>query len=480
ATNPCGEQPLPPYDSCNLASVNLGKVVLDPLPVHYSTSKPEDGIDWNNLHELVKLGIHFLDNVIDQNKYPIREIEQQTHETRRIGLGIMGWADMLIQLRLPYNSEQALALGEKVMEFINTNGHFHSSELAKSRGKFPRWDQSSFADESVSMRNATVTTVAPTGTISIISGCSSGIEPYFAISFVRNVMDGTKLIDVNPFFEKIAKERGFYSTALMEKIASSNSIKEMEEIPEDVRRIFVTAADIDPETHVRMQAVFQKHCDTSISKTINFPNDAARDDVKTVYWLAYQLRCKGVTIYRDGSRSDQVLSTGATPESETGVNSEVKTITKIIYKPRVEERPDCLSGITEKIRTGYGNLYVTINAKDGRPFEVFAQIGKSGFSTMADTEAVCRMISLALRSGLDVDDIIEQLLGIGGSSPVYQNGGMVMSIPDAIAKVLKRHFGNGKQNQYRQTTYDVCPDCGGRVQYDSGCVVCPSCGFSKC
>jgi ribonucleoside-diphosphate reductase alpha chain len=480
ATNPCGEQPLPPYDSCNLASVNLGKVVLDPLPVHYSTSKPEDGIDWNNLHELVKLGIHFLDNVIDQNKYPIREIEQQTHETRRIGLGIMGWADMLIQLRLPYNSEQALALGEKVMEFINTNGHFHSSELAKSRGKFPRWDQSSFADESVSMRNATVTTVAPTGTISIISGCSSGIEPYFAISFVRNVMDGTKLIDVNPFFEKIAKERGFYSTALMEKVASSNSIKEMEEIPEDVRRIFVTAADIDPETHVRMQAVFQKHCDTSISKTINFPNDAARDDVKTVYWLAYQLRCKGVTIYRDGSRNDQVLSTGATPESETGVNSEVKTITKIIYKPRVEERPDCLSGITEKIRTGYGNLYVTINTKNGRLFEVFAQIGKSGFSTMADTEAVCRMISLALRSGLDVDDIIEQLLGIGGSSPVYQNGGMVMSIPDAIAKVLKRHFGNGKQNQYRQTTYDVCPDCGGRVQYDSGCVVCPSCGFSKC
>ena len=480
ATNPCGEQPLPPYDSCNLASVNLGKVILDPLPGHYSTSKPEEGVDWNKLHELVKLGVHFLDNVIDQNKYPIKEIEQQTHGTRRIGLGIMGWADMLVQLGLPYNSEQALALGEKVMEFINTNGHFHSSELAKSRGKFPRWEESSFADESVAMRNTTVTTVAPTGTISIISGCSSGIEPLFAISFVRNVMDGTKLIDVNPFFEKIAKERGFYSMALMEKIANGNSIQEMEEIPEDVRRVFVTAADVDPEVHVRMQAVFQKHCDTSISKTINFPSDANRDDVKTAYWLAYKLRCKGVTIYRDGSRNDQVLSTGATPDSEVKAATDTEPVTKIIYKPRVEDRPDCLSGITEKIKTGYGNLYVTINAKDGRPFEVFAQIGKSGFSTMADTEAVCRMISLSLRSGLDVDDIIEQLLGIGGSSPVYQNGGVVMSIPDAIAKVLKRHFGNGKQNQYAQTTYDVCPDCGGRVQYDSGCVVCPSCGFSKC
>jgi ribonucleoside-diphosphate reductase alpha chain len=480
ATNPCGEQPLPPYDSCNLASINLSRLVFDPLPAHYSVSKPEEGIDWSRLHRLVKLGVHFLDNVIDQNKYPIREIEAQTRDTRRIGLGIMGWADMLVQLRIPYSSEQALALGEKVMEFIHTNGHFHSSELAKSRGKFPRWEQSSFAEEGVAMRNTTVTTVAPTGTISIIAGCSSGVEPYFAISFVRNVMDGTQLVDVNPIFERVAKERGFYSTALMEKIASTSSIQHFEEIPEDIRRIFVTAADVDPEIHVRMQAAFQKYCDTSISKTINFPSDAARDDVKTAYWLAYKLRCKGVTIYRDGSRTDQVLSTGSTPESSGEVAGEAEPVTKVTYRPQVEERPDTLTGITEKIRTGYGNLYVTINAKDGRPFEVFAQIGKSGFSTMADTEAVCRMISLALRSGLDVDDIIEQLLGIGGASPVYQNGGLIMSIPDAIAKVLKKHFGNGKRDRYAQSTYDVCPDCGGRVQYDSGCVVCPSCGFSKC
>jgi len=479
ATNPCGEQPLPPYDSCNLASINLGKVVLDPLPDDYKQSEPEKGIDWNRLHELVKLGVHFLDNVIDQNQYPIVEIREQTHRNRRIGLGVMGWADMLVQLRIPYNSETALALGEKVMEFINTKGHFHSSELSKSRGKFPMWSQSTFADEGVSMRNATVTTVAPTGTISIISGCSSGIEPYFAVSFMRNVMDGTKLVDVNPHFEKIAKERGFYSTELMEEIASRNSIADMEEIPEDVRRIFVTSADVNPEMHVRMQAAFQKNCDTSISKTINFANEATEDDVKTAYWLAYKLKCKGVTIYRDGSRTDQVLSTGATPTEDTAKAGGDGQQT-MLFPARVEDRPDCLKGITEKIKTGYGNLYVTINHKDGMPFEIFAQIGKSGFSTMADTEAVSRMISLALRSGIDVDDIIEQLLGIGGASPVYQNGGVVMSIPDAIAKVLKRHFGNGKKKQQSHMAYDFCPDCGGRVQNDSGCVVCPSCGFSKC
>jgi ribonucleoside-diphosphate reductase alpha chain len=479
ATNPCGEQPLPPYDSCNLASINLGKVVLDPLPATYSPSEPDKGINWTRLHELVRLGVHFLDNVIDENKYPIREIEEQTRASRRIGLGVMGWADMLAQLRVPYDSETALALGGRVMEFVNTRGHFHSSELAKSRGKFPRWADSSFAEEGVAMRNATVTTVAPTGTISIIAGCSSGIEPYYAVSFVRNVMDGTRLVDVNPIFERIARDRGFYSPALMEKIANSNSIQSMEEIPEDIRRIFVTAADVPPDRHVRMQAVFQQHCDTSISKTINFPETATRDDVKTSYWLAYKLGCKGVTIYRDGSRTDQVLSTGATP-SATGAPAKEEAQIRVIYKPQVEDRPDCLTGITEKIKTGYGNLYVTINIHDDRPFEVFAQIGKSGFSTMADTEAVCRLISLALRSGIDVDDIIEQLLGIGGSSPVYQHGGVVASIPDAIAKVLKRHFGNGKQKESARSSYDVCPDCGGRVQHDSGCVVCPSCGFSKC
>ncbi len=479
ATNPCGEQPLPPYDSCNLASINLGSVVYDPLPSDYSPDDPEKGIDWEKLLDLVKMGVNFLDDVIDMNKYPIPEIEQQTHSNRRVGLGVMGWADMLVKLQIPYNSEQAFELGEKVMEFINGKGHIHSSELAKTRGKFPNWKDSIYAEEGVSMRNATITTIAPTGTISIIAGCSSGIEPYFAVSYVRNVMDNTKLIEVNPLFEKIAKERGFYSKELMERIAESNSLKEFDEIPEDVKRIFVTAADVTPEEHIRTQAAFQKHCDSSVSKTINLPNEATEDDVRTAYWQAYKTGCKGVTIYRDGSRQNQVLSTGKTPkEQQATEQAEAEPLPPQKVMPK--ERPATLDGFTDKIVTGYGNLYITINKFGNKPFEVFAQIGKSGFSTMADTEAISRLISLALRSGVDIDDIIDQLVGIGGASPIYQEGEMVMSIPDAIAKILKKHFGNGHHKVDRDVNLEACPDCGGRIQHESGCLVCPSCGYSKC
>ena len=479
ATNPCGEQPLPPYDSCNLASINLGSVVYEPLPGDYSPDEPEKGINWEKLLDLVKMGVNFLDNVIDMNKYPIPEIEQQTLSNRRIGLGVMGWADMLVKLQIPYNSEKAFELGEKVMEFINSKGHIHSSEMAKTRGKFPKWKDSIYADEGVSMRNATITTIAPTGTISIIAGCSSGIEPYFAISYNRNVMDNTNLIEVNPLFEKIAKERGFYSTELMEKIAASNSLKEFDEIPEDVKRVFVTAADVTPEEHIRTQAAFQKHCDSSVSKTINLPNEATEDDVRTAYWQAFKTGCKGVTIYRDGSRQNQVLSTGKTPgEKKAAEQGDAEPLPPQKVMPK--ERPTTLDGFTDKIVTGYGNLYITINKFGNKPFEVFAQIGKSGFSTMADTEAISRLISLALRSGVDVDDIIDQLVGIGGASPIYQEGEMVMSIPDAIAKILKKHFGNGHHKIDRDVNLEACPDCGGRIQHESGCLVCPSCGFSRC
>ena len=477
ATNPCGEQPLPPYDSCNLASLNLGKMVMDPLPDDYSPKDPSKGIDWDKLLNLTKMGVNFLDNVIDMNKYPIPEIAQQTHSNRRIGLGVMGWADMLVKLKVPYNSDTAQQLGEKVMEYINTNGRMHSSELAKTRGKFPKWKDSIYGDEGVSMRNATISTIAPTGTISIIAGCSSGIEPFFAISYVRNVMDNTKLVEVNPLFEKIAREREFYSPELMEKIAESNSLKDFTEIPEDIKRIFVTAADVKPEDHIRMQSAFQKHCDSSVSKTINLPNEATEDDVRTAYWQAFKGGCKGVTIYRDGSRSNQVLSTGATPkEQKEGAVDEAVPALKVMPK----ERPHTLDGLTEKIVTGYGNLYVTINKFGNKPFEIFAQIGKSGFSTMADTEAICRLISLGLRSGINVDDIIDQLVGIGGASPIYQEGEMVMSIPDAVAKVLKKHFGNGHSKVDRDVNLEACPDCGGRIRHESGCFVCPDCGFSKC
>ena len=493
ATNPCGEQPLPPYDSCNLGSINLGTMVVDDLPRDYNPKvDPARGIDWERLRKLVRDCVHFLDNIIDANKYPIPEIEEQTKRNRRIGLGVMGWADMLVKLRVPYNSEKAFELGEKVMDFINSEGHFYSSELARVRGKFPNWEHSRFESDGVIMRNATVTTIAPTGTISIIAGCSSGIEPYYAISFVRNVMDNTKLVDVNPLFEQIAHKRGFYSQELMEQIASDNSVQGFDEIPADVRELFITAADVTPTQHIRMQAVFQKSCDSSVSKTINMDYSATQQDVFDAYWYAYELGCKGVTIYRDGSRPQQVLSTGKT-QDPTAKKEEIKpeiaqpilstTPPPVVNEPdskAVQDRPDVLTGITERIRTGYGNLYITINIHNGKPFEVFAQIGKSGWSTMADTEAICRVISLALRSGVPVSAIIEQLAGIGGESPLYQNGRLIKSIPDAISMVLKKHFGAGVDEGKATQYHESCPDCGTRLEHDSGCVTCRSCGFNKC
>jgi ribonucleoside-diphosphate reductase alpha chain len=537
ATNPCGEQPLPPYDSCNLASINLGKVVKDELPHDYNHREPAKGIDWDKLTQLVHLGVHFLDNVIDANKYPIDEIAEQTRKNRRVGLGVMGWADMLARLGVRYDSEEAFELGDQLMNHVQSEARLHSSDLAARRGKFPNWEGSTYADEGISMRNATVTTVAPTGTISIIAGCSSGIEPFYAISFVRNVMEGTRLVDVNPLFEQVAKERGFYSQELMEKIANANSVEDFEEIPEDIRDVYVTAADIAPESHIRMQAVFQKHCDSAVSKTINMPQSATREDVQTAYWQAFRSRCKGVTIYRDGSRPGQVLSTGATPETSRNTEqvgaftshgvrhgspeeggavdympvtakaapARVETsIPKIepapkpveapekvaltSYGPTVEpeERPDTLQGFTEKIKTGYGNLYITVNMHEGKPFEVFASIGKSGYSMMADTEAICRLISLALRTSVPVGQIIRQLQGIGGSQPIFERRGMVFSIPDAISKVLSDHFvdSGGKKGNGRADVHDIerehCPDCGSLLEHEEGCVLCRGCGYSQC
>ncbi|HSH00350.1 MAG TPA: ribonucleotide-diphosphate reductase subunit alpha, partial [candidate division Zixibacteria bacterium] len=354
---------------------------------------------------------------------------------------------------------------------------------------------------------ATVTTVAPTGTISIIAGCSSGVEPYYAVSFVRNVMEGTRLVDVNPLFEQTARERGFYSPELMEEIAQHNSIQDIYEIPEDVRDVFVTSADVTPDEHIRMQAAFQKYCDSAVSKTINLPENATKDEVQTAYWQAYRLGCKGVTIYRDGSRPGQVLSTGATPEAARNTEQvsafdptasafaappQPAPRTEKKPKPQAKQteradspmpvhRPDTLTGFTEKIKTGYGNLYITVNLHDGKPFEVFASIGKSGYSTMADTEAICRMISLAMRSGIPVKQIVKQLQGIGGSQPVFERRGVVSSIPDAIAKVLNDHFGNGgRLTKAPDIAKEHCPDCGGLLEHEEGCVLCRGCGYSQC
>jgi len=467
STNPCGEQPLLPYESCNLGSINLSKMVRAVVDSSDPTTMYRCEIDWDKLEITVKKAAHFLDNVIDANQYPLPEIEENTKANRKIGLGVMGWADMLIQLKIPYNSPEAVKLSERVMSFIEDKSHQTSSELAQKRGAFPNWEKSVYHEKQIPMRNSTVTTIAPAGTISIIAGCSSGIEPLFAISYIRTVMDNTKMVEINPFFQQEAQERGFYSDMLMEKITEKGSIHEFEEIPEDIKRIYVTSHDIAPEWHVRHQAAFQRYTDNAVSKTINLPNQATVEDVETAYRLAYQLGCKGVTIYRDGSRDEQVLATKKEKIVEGGITP--------------KDRPVTLSGFTDKIKTGYGNLYITINTFDGKPFEVFAQIGKSGYSTMADTEAICRLISLALRSGIGVDKIIEQLIGIGGASPVFQEGGLIMSIPDAIAKVLNKHFGKGPNvNHDRDLTLEFCPDCGAKVKHESGCIVCSQCGFSRC
>ncbi len=481
ATNPCGEQPLPPYDSCNLGSINLGQFVKDPLPEDYTSSTPSRGVDFERLGQTVRTAVHFLDNVIDQNKYPLPQIEAQSQKNRRIGLGIMGWADMLVQLGVPYNSESAIELAETVMEFVQTEGHKESSGLAKTRGKFPNWEGSIYAEENVAMRNATVTTIAPTGTISIIAGCSSGIEPYYAIAFERNVMDGTRLIEVNPLFKQQARELGFYSEDLIEQVSGARSLREIEGIPESTKALFLTAADVAPVDHIRTQAAFQAHCDSSVSKTINFEESATVSDVRQAFMQAYRLACKGVTVYRDNSRPHQVLSTKAQPKQ---IAAEVKVEPDEAAEPRpmsVAARPIVLKGVTEKIKTGYGNLYVTVNTRDGKPFEVFAHIGRSGYSTMADTEAICRLISLALRSGVPVEAVIRQLRGIGGSSQVFSQGARVSSIPDAIAQVLHRWYGSkAAAGPEGGESAEICPQCSGAMFFGSGCWSCPSCGYSTC
>ncbi|RLB12551.1 MAG: ribonucleotide-diphosphate reductase subunit alpha [Deltaproteobacteria bacterium] len=466
STNPCGEQPLLPFEACNLGSINLTRFVV----------KGADGrvkIDYDSLKETVWYAVRFLDNVIDVSRYPLPEIEDMVSGNRKIGLGIMGFADVLFQMMIPYDSEEALELAKEVMAFIQKEAHEASRSLAKERGVFPNFEKSIYKDkQDCRYRNATVTTIAPTGTLSIIAGCSSGIEPIFALCFVRNVMDNDRLLEINPYFKKIAKERGFYSEELMEKIAEKGSIQDIEEIPEEVKRVFVTAHDIKPEWHVKMQAAFQKYTDNAVSKTVNLPHDATVEDVKKVYDLAYQLRLKGITIYRDGSKKYQVLTLAKEKERKDGV--------------WVKERPETLTGFTTKVTTGMGNLYITVTEYEGKPFEVFAIIGKSGRSTTAKTEAIGRLISLCLRAGVGVEEIVEQLKGIGGEYPVFQKDGLVLSIPDAIARVLEKRYLKNKKIEDRKGKHENsltggrCPECGERLSFEEGCMKCYSCGFSSC
>jgi len=496
STNPCGEQPILPYESCDLGSVNLSLM-------HKKTGSRYE-IDWDKLREVTHLAVHFLDNLIDVNKFPLPQIEKATKLTRKVGLGVMGWATLLIRLNIPYNSEEAVALAEKVMSFVLDEATRKSLELGKTKGAFPAFKGSIYdkKENPMKMRNATLTTIAPTGTISIIAGpCSSGIEPLYAISYYRNVMDNDKLVEVDPLFEEIAKERGFYSRELMEKIAEHSSIQDIEGIPEDVKRIFVTSHDISPEWHVRMQAAFQKCVHNATSKTINFPNEATVEEVRKAYLLAYELGCKGITIYRDRSREEQVLNVGGPSQKQEQKPQEPKK--EIAPRPR----PEVIIGTTTKVATGCGNLYVTINVdEEDRPFELFTQMGKAGGCAASQLEAIGRLVSLGFRSGIEVKSIIEQLRNIRCPSPSWEKGQRIFSCADAIARVIEKRLVNSQSVKipvetqavamkhsrddehivpasdpgHHANIVGVCPDCGGALRHEEGCVKCHACGFSKC
>lgn len=467
STNPCGEQPLLPYESCNLGSINLGKMVKD------------GQIDWAKLKEVVHLAVHFLDNVVEVNKYPLPQIHDMTLGNRKIGLGIMGWADMLILIGVSYDSKDAIVLAEKVMQFIHDEGHAASRELAKKRGPFPNFEGSVYDQRGEPpIRNATITTIAPTGTISIIANSSSGVEPLFAVSYVRQVMDDDILVEVNPRFEMIARERGFYSLELMQRIAEHGSIRDMEDIPSDIQSVFATAHDIPPEVHIEMQAAFQKYTDNAVSKTVNFSNSATIDDVAKVYHLAYTMDCKGVTIYRDGSRDKQVLSTLKKEDQTLRMSiDEEKTVIK-------RERPKVLKGWTYQMRTGCGPLYVTVNEDKTGIFELFTTMGKAGGCAASQSEAIGRMVSLAWRSGVQARQVVKQLQGISCHSPSGFGENKVLSCADAVAKAIQSHMAdNGGQEIIKVKIAFVkgaCPECGGIVEHEGGCAVCHLCGYSEC
>lgn len=545
ATNPCGEQPLLAYDVCNLGSVNLGKFVKGGDP----SGKPEDRVDWEALRQVVHLSTHFLDNVIDANRYPLPQITDLANRIRRIGLGVMGWADMLVRLGIPYSSPEGVEFGRKVAAFVDEESRRASERLAKVRGVFPEWERSIWGpDESCArrpdgsrirperrLRNCNLTTVAPTGTISIFAGCSSGIEPLFAVAFLRN-QAGALMPDVNPDFVARAKAEGWYSDELMQRIAEEGHIH-FPEVPEEVQRTFVTAHDITPEWHVRMQAAYQESVDSAISKTTNFPNEATEEDVREIYELAFSLGCKGVTVYRDGSRPMQVLSTGKTGKSEeTGPSQEEESLRAELADAREDnhrlhgeiealrvrvadadmgaaaarnkrKRPQTLRGWTVKMNSPLGDLYVTINEDEtGRPFEVFCTLGKAGGAAMADAEALGRLASLALRSGIPIASIKDQLRGISCDRAVGVGPNKVLSAPDAIGQAMERYLEEkaGIQEELpiaapralaaaprviasstpmkgMSEYLGTCPECGSsQIAYEEGCIKCHVCGYSEC
>jgi len=477
STNPCGEQPLLPFESCNLGSINLSQFVVDRK------------VDYQELEGTVKLVVRFLDNVIDVNVFPLPMIEQMTKGNRKIGLGIMGFADMLIKMGVPYNSEEGILMAERIMSFIDQKSKEASSELAKEKGVFSNFAGSIYdSREGMPMRNATTTTIAPTGTISIIAECSSGVEPLFAVAFVRNVMDKDKLVEVNSLFEQIARRDGFYSKELMEKVAAEGTLQNCDEVPERYKRIFVTAHDVSPEYHMKMQSAFQKFTDNAVSKTVNFSHKATQDDVRRVYELAYKLGCKGVTIYRDGSRNEQVLTAGNENDRKnqeiSGKDTKDATITSS-QRLAKKKRPKTLIGRSVQMETGCGPLYVTINEDETGLFELFNNIGKAGGCAGAQSEAIGRLVSLAWRSGVSADSIIKQLIGISCHRPKGIGNNKISSCADAIAKAIRLYQKERGDILISPVVEEIilrgaCPECGGVIEHEGGCAVCRACAFSEC
>ena len=593
----CGEQPLLPYESCNLASLNLVRMVT------------HGRLDYDRLGSAVDLAVHYLDNIIDANLYPMPEIEDMTKANRKIGLGVMGWADILILLGVPYDSEEAVALASEVMGFIDRRSKEASAALAKARGPFPNFAGSALdGPDRPPVRNATTTTIAPTGSISIVAGASSGVEPLFSLAFTRKgILGGKELVETNPCFEETARREGFYSEELMARIAEAGTVAGMEDVPDRIRRLFVTALDIAPDWHLKMQAAFQAHTDNAVSKTVNLPYEATVDDIRDIYEMAYALGCKGVTVYRNGSRRDQVLyigsngrsdteafrpagdsasdsaggvaggwtgggaaseadgwtGGGAASEADAGGTSDAFTglapgappglapgLAPLVSGKSVVDRgawgkvkpiprPEGLSGVTVRKATPLGNLYLTLNTADGQPFEMFAQLGKAGSDLAAFTEGIARLISLALRCGIDPREVADELADIGGNRSVGFGPNRVKSVPDAVARFLDDYltgrvevppwvvrragqimlFENGEAGRDgvedsgdgatpngevagaegvrgedppvaaaadgvtgpARRSYDLCPSCGMHsLAYEEGCLKCRSCGYSEC
>lgn len=515
ATNPCGEQPLLPNEACNLGSINLKLMVVE--------KEGKMVINWERLSHVTRLSVRFLDNVIDANQYPLPIIDEMVKGNRKIGLGVMGFADMLILLQTSYSTEEAVEYAEKVMKFIQTEARIESQRLAEERGTFPNYEGSIY-DGVMKLRNATLTTIAPTGTISMICAASSGVEPLFAVAYTKTVMDGTALVEVNPLFEAFAKEYGFYSQELMKKIADMGTVRGLPEVPNWVQEVFTTAQEIAPEWHIRIQAAFQKYTDNAVSKTINFANSATREEIAEAYKLADELNCKGLTVYRDGSREEQVLSTGTaaaqSQEEKIALDKQAAEQVPAPKTPFVPEvntvvprsRPTTTIGVTEKIKIGCGNLYVSVNADEKGICEVFTNTGRAG-GCSSQSEATARLISITLRSGLSVDAITEQIKGIRCPACMRREGVNVTSCPDAIARVIRKYsdvgfdfkkagmeeqvlsnkkldVAAGKGNLTEKSAApkaranvapaNACPECGMPINHESGCVVCTHCGYSKC